>query len=326
MAEAIPPGTRDVLPEEMREIRAIQSALLACFGDAGYTEVRTPTIEFADVVERAVAGVAGAYRFLDDRGDLLALRNDMTVPIARLVSARLADTAGPWRLCYFANSFRPAAPRRAELREFGQAGIELIGHGGPEGMAEVLSVLDRSLAALGLDQAVIGLGDAALWAGVLDDLGAGPETVARSSEFLGEGDLVGLEKALAVDERLSPESVATAVTVARMRGGREVIDEAGSLTGDASRIPLERIESALERALESDSGRKVTIDLGMSRDLGYYTGEILEVYEPSVGRVIGAGGRYDGLMEGFGLDLPAAGFTLYTERVHEARLEAGIDG
>lgn len=325
MAEAIPPGTRDVLPEEMREIRAIESALLSSFEDAGYLEVRTPTIEYAEVVERASAGEGGAYRFLDDRGDLLALRNDMTVPIARLVSSRLADGPGPWRLCYFANSFRPAAPRRAELREFGQAGIELFGLGGLEGMAEVLSTLDRSLGAVGLERAVVGLGDAGLWAGILDDLGAPADLVDETSPFLRRGDLVGLEAALEGDGRLPADSVDVAVSIVRMRGGADVVERARSLTGEASAGPLDRIEIALGEALRSGEGRQVTVDLGMSRDLGYYTGEILEVYEPSVGRVVGAGGRYDGLMKGFGMDIPAAGFTLYTERVHEARLEAGID-
>ena len=322
MAEAIPPGTRDVLPEEMRELRAIETALLVAFSDAGYEEVRTPTIEYADLVERAAAGEAGSYRFLDDRGDLLALRNDMTVPIARLVSSRLSEMPGPWRLCYFANSFRPAAPRRAELREFGQAGIELFGLGGTEGISEVLSTLDSSLGAVGLDRAVIGLGDAGLWPGVLEDFGAAPVTVDRSSDFLRRGDLVGLESALAADDGMSVESVEAAVAVARMRGGREVIEEARALTGAASRAPLQRLETALEISLVSGGDRQVTVDLGMFRDLGYYTGEILEVYEPAVGRVVGAGGRYDGLMEGFGMDVPAAGFTLYTERVHEARLES----
>lgn len=326
MAEAIPPGTRDVLPEEMREIRAIENALLTSFEEAGYEEVRTPTIEYAEIVERAAAGEGEAYRFLDDRGDLLALRNDMTVPIARLVSSRLAESPGPWRLCYFANSFRPAAPRRAELREFGQAGIELFGLGGLEGMADVLSTLDRSLDSVGLDRAVIGLGDATLWAGVLEDLGASPGLVDETSAFLGRADLVGLEGALRADVNLQGDAVEAAISVARMRGGIEVIERARSLTGTASAVALDRIEAALGKALEAGNGREVTIDLGMARDLGYYTGEVLEVYEPTVGRVVGAGGRYDGLMEGFGMAVPAAGFTLYTERIHEARLEAGIDG
>jgi ATP phosphoribosyltransferase regulatory subunit len=326
MAEAIPPGTRDVLPEEMREIRAIQAALLSSFAEGGYQEVRTPTIEYAEVVERAEVGDAGAYRFLDDRGDLLALRNDMTVPIARLVSSRLAGDDGPWRLCYFANSFRPAAPKRAELREFGQAGIELFGLGGLEGISEVLRVLYGSLDSVGLDRAVVGLGDAGLWSGVLEDLGVSPPVGAQTSDYLRRGDLVGLEAVLHTDGDLAREEVDVAMSVVRMRGGIEVIEEARSLTGEASAGPLDRIESALGRALETGGGRAVTVDLGMARELGYYTGEILEIYEPAVGRVVGAGGRYDGLMKGFGLDVPAAGFSLYTERIHEARLEAGIDG
>ena len=63
------------------------------------------------------------------------------------------------------------------------------------------------------------------------------------------------------------------------------------------------------------------IDLGLLRDLGYYSGAILEVYDPAVGHVIGGGGRYDTLMSRFGLDLPAAGFSLYLERVHLAQME-----
>ena len=63
------------------------------------------------------------------------------------------------------------------------------------------------------------------------------------------------------------------------------------------------------------------IDFGLLLDLGYYSGAILEVYDPAVGHVLGGGGRYDRLMERFGLDLPAAGFALYLERVHLAQME-----
>ena len=56
-------------------------------------------------------------------------------------------------------------------------------------------------------------------------------------------------------------------------------------------------------------------------DLGYYSGAILEVYDPALGHVLGGGGRYDGLLKRFGLDLPAAGFALYVERLHIAQAE-----
>jgi ATP phosphoribosyltransferase regulatory subunit HisZ len=68
------------------------------------------------------------------------------------------------------------------------------------------------------------------------------------------------------------------------------------------------------------------VDLGLLRDLGYYSGAILEVYDPAVGHVLGGGGRYDGLLKRFGVDLPAAGFALYLERVHLAQIEEEPQG
>jgi len=68
-------------------------------------------------------------------------------------------------------------------------------------------------------------------------------------------------------------------------------------------------------------GPRINLDLGLLRDLGYYTGAILEVYDPALGHVLGGGGRYDELMGRFGRPLPAAGFALYLERVHVAQAE-----
>ena len=71
-----------------------------------------------------------AYRFFDERGELLALRTDMTIPIARLVATRFADAEPPLRLCYLANAYRAVRPQRGQMREFVQAGVELIGAAG----------------------------------------------------------------------------------------------------------------------------------------------------------------------------------------------------
>ena len=69
---------------------------------------------------------------------------------------------------------------------------------------------------------------------------------------------------------------------------------------------------------------RVRLDLGLLRDLGYYTGAILEVYDPALGHILGGGGRYDELMGRFGRPLPAAGFSLYLERLHVAQAEEGV--
>src|SRR6476620_2491692 len=107
MIHPTPPGTRDSLPDELRELRALEAALRAAFDEHGYGEVATPTIEYAEVLRRGDERYANAaYRFFDERGDLLAMRSDMTIPIARLVATRYAGAEPPLRLCYLANAFR----------------------------------------------------------------------------------------------------------------------------------------------------------------------------------------------------------------------------
>ena len=322
MIHPIPPGTRDVLPDEMRELRKLQESLLGVFEEFEYGEVRTPTIEYADVVSRGDEGSAGdAYRFFDDRGELLALRTDMTIPIARLVATRFGEVPPPWRLSYVANSYRAVTPQRARLREFGQAGVELIGVDGADCIAEVVEILARSLDAVGLGDAVIGLGDAGLWAALVRDLGGSEETVEGTSRRLAAHDMVGLGAVLRECGEFDAEQIATLLEIVQMRGGSDLIVSARGRGGERFEEVLDRMESTCEAISARSVGERIQIDLGMLRELGYYTGSILEVYDPSVGEAIGGGGRYDGLMQRFGVEQPAAGFSLYLEPIHKAQLE-----
>ena len=102
-----------------------------------------------DARARRRARRAPAYRVFDEKGRVLVLRSDMTVPIARLVATRYADAEPPLRFCYFAHGYRGVRPQRGQPREFLQAGIELIGAPAPEGTAEALTVLCRALDAPG---------------------------------------------------------------------------------------------------------------------------------------------------------------------------------
>ena len=107
----IPPGTRDILPDEMRELRRLSLALIDTFERFGYGEVATPTIEYEDVLARGdERGAPVAYRFFDESGELLAMRSDMTIPIARLVANRYAGAEPPYRLCYLARAYRAVRP------------------------------------------------------------------------------------------------------------------------------------------------------------------------------------------------------------------------
>jgi ATP phosphoribosyltransferase regulatory subunit HisZ len=244
----------------------------------------------------------------------------MTVPIARLAASRYEGAELPLRLCYLANAFRAVRPQRGQMREFAQAGVELIGAPAPDGTAEVVEVLEAALDAAGLDRAVIGLGDADLYRQLLAEYGV--EEAARDSilERLATHDLVGLELELS-QAGIDDEHVATCVALSQLRGGREVLDQARALGGTAVERATARLGETLGALERRGAADRVQVDLGLLRDLGYYSGAILEVYDPALGHVLGGGGRYDGLLKRFGVDLPAAGFALYLERVHVAQME-----
>src|SRR3954447_8202485 len=322
MIHRIPPGTRDILPAEMRELRRLQGALSAVFERYGYGEVATPTIEYDEVLARGdERGAPVAYRFFDADGELLALRTDMTVPIARLVATRLASEEPPFRLSYFANAYRAVRPQRGQMREFAQAGVELIGVDAPDGTAEVIEVLSAALDAAGLTRAVIGLGDADLYRQLLTELDVSGESRDAILEKLARHDLVGLEAELSAQDGIGSEQRETLIALSQLRGGREVLAEARSVGGEAVERATARIRGTIDALEARGVADRVLVDLGLLRDLGYYSGAILEVYDPAVGHILGGGGRYDELMARFGAALPAAGFSLYLERVHIAQAE-----
>src|SRR3954453_21360516 len=175
MTFPIPPGTRDVLPDEMRELHAVMDRLRASLEEAGYGEVRTPTVEYEDVLRQGDARAAGAgWRLFDEHGKLLVLRSDMTIPIARLVGTRFADHDGPLRLSYSGQAFRSVTRGSGQPAEFLQVGGELIDVPGLEGDAEVVSLALEALSECGLRRHSIGLGDGALYRALLAafDVGA----------------------------------------------------------------------------------------------------------------------------------------------------------
>jgi ATP phosphoribosyltransferase regulatory subunit len=321
MTHAIPPGTRDILPDEMRELRRLQGALCEAFERFGYGEVSTPTIEYHEVLARGDArGAPVAYRFFDERGELLAMRSDMTIPIARLVASRFIEAEPPFRFFYVGNAYRAIRPQRGQMREFMQAGVELIGAAAPDGTAEVVAVLAAALDAAGLNRAVIGLGDADLYRQLLAEVGVEGEAHDRILDRLAMHDLVGLEAEID-DLGLPGDARETLLRLPNMRGGPEVLDEARKLGGVAVERATQRLAATFKALAERGVADRIGLDLGLLRDLGYYTGAIVEVYDPAVGHILGGGGRYDELMGRFGRPLPAAGFALFVERVHIAQTE-----
>lgn len=323
MIHPIPSGTRDVLPDETREVRAITDALRGVFEHHGYGEVYTPALEYESVLARAdMAGAQPAYRVFDETGAVLVLRSDMTVPIARVVATRYPSAEPPLRFCYLAHCYRGVRPQRGQPRELLQAGIELIGAPAPHGTAEALSVLCAALDAVGLEGYRIGLGDASLFPTLMASLGVPEQARAGLLTALANRDFVALEQDLAALD-ISAHARQLLLEVPQRRGGPGVLDASADAAVDAAANMRE-----VHELLAPNVAERVIFDLGLVRSIGYYTGAVFEVYDPALGAPIGGGGRYDELLGRFGRSLPAVGFAIGVERLHIALAgeERGMPG
>jgi ATP phosphoribosyltransferase regulatory subunit len=300
-----PSGTRDVLPDEMAELRAVTEAVRGVWAARGYGEIATPALEYEEVLTRGdPAAAEPAYKLFDEQGDVLVLRSDMTIPIARVVASRYAGTEPPLRFAYLAHAYRAVRPQRGQDREMLQSGIELVGVPAPEGTAEAIELLCEALDAVGLEGYRVGLGDASLYGAVLDAHGVGEEQRGPLLHELATRDFVGLEREVA---RLGLP--AELLELPQRRGGPDVLAAAGQ-AGAGLRAVYDRLAPAV--------AERIIFDLGLARPLGYYTGAVFEVYDAALGAPLGGGGRYDDLIARFGRDLPAVGWALNVERLHIA--------
>jgi ATP phosphoribosyltransferase regulatory subunit len=297
----------------MRELRQISDALRKGFEGHGYGELYTPALEYEEVLSRAdLAEAAPAYRTFDETGAALALRSDMTVPIARVTATRYPRAEPPLRFCYLAHCYRRVRPQRGQSRELLQAGIELIGAPAPEGTVEALTVLCRTLDGVGLKDYRVGLGDASLFGTLMERLSVPDALRSPLLEALSQRDFVTLERLLG-EADLPAAAGDSLLEVSQLRGGLEVLEGA--------RGPVAEAVSGMREVgarLPQDVAERIIFDLGLLRSIGYYTGAVFEVYDPALGAPLGGGGRYDDLLGRFGRPLPAVGFALGVERLHIA--------
>jgi ATP phosphoribosyltransferase regulatory subunit len=310
---SIPSGTRDVLPDETREVRAITDALREVFEHHHYGEVYTPALEYESVLARGdMAEAQPAYRVFDETGAALVLRSDMTVPIARVVATRYPTSELPLRFCYLAHCYRGVRPARGQPREMLQAGIELIGSAAPQGTAEALTVLCAALDAVGLEGYRIGFGDASLYPALMASLQVPESSRPLLLDALTHRDFVGLEHELE-GIAVSSQARELLLSVPQRRGGPEILS--GAPQPAASAVEGMRLVHEL---LADQVAQRIIFDFGLVRSIGYYTGAVFEVYDPALGTPIGGGGRYDDLLGRFGRSLPAVGFALGVDRLHIA--------
>lgn len=294
-----PRGTRDLLPSEMRQRRFVESRFRDLAELWGYCEVATPAFEPLELftLKSGEAIVDELYSFTDKGGRSLALRPELTAPVARLYVNELQATPKPIKLYYFGDCFRYERPQSGRYRQFWQFGIELIGSSLPEADAEVIALAQRMLASVGLD-ANIHVGSLDVLRAIFCDVDH--ETSALAMRLIDKGDF----------DR-----------IAELPGGGRAIDliKAKDPLSEAQNIvALDHLLCVLE--LLDTLSVSYTVDFSIARGLEYYTGIVFEAYSCALGaqnQVLGGGSYRLAHLFG-GEDVPSTGFGIGFDRVLDA--------
>jgi ATP phosphoribosyltransferase regulatory subunit len=323
---SLPTGLRDLLPDHSAHLAELSGRLQQVFASFGYRRLFLPTLERLDVVERgrsttssrSRAALADVMKFVEPgSGEVVAIRPDITPQIARLYAARPDALPSPARLCYDGPVLRAREARAGRPREVYQAGVELLGAGGPRYDAEALVVLGQALAKVGLGAAVIEVGHARFAAAAIEAAGLPRKVLAEAWDGLARKD-EGVLTRLAARGRGSPKARAALPGLAGLYGdGALTRARAFARAVPACAPALAEVEAALRLATRRGLGA-VAVDLGEARGLGYYTGITFAGYAPGAGAAVAAGGRYDELLGRFGRPGPAIGFGIDLEFATQA--------
>ncbi|HYN87424.1 MAG TPA: ATP phosphoribosyltransferase regulatory subunit, partial [Ardenticatenaceae bacterium] len=313
----LPPGVKDLVGAPARRLVRLSAVLHGLFERWGYNPVLPPIFEYYDNI---VAGygddhVADLYRFVDPEGQLLALRPDLTISIARIAATKLGGGVVPVRLGYVAPVFRYVEPQAGRQREFWQAGVELIGADSADADAEVIALLVAALGdALELPEFQVNLGHMGYVRALLAEAQLSDQQRDVLRRAIDRKNSPVLDRELATVSL--PGNVREALTaLPNLWGGAETLAQAARLTPtDGAAAAIRRLTDVYERLQAYGVGHRITVDLGEVRGMDYYTGVTFEVFAPGSGYAIASGGRYDDLLTRFGSDWPAVGYAIQLER------------
>jgi len=259
------------------------------------------------------------FKFQDFDGKLLALRAEMTAPVARIVTTRMPSAPEPIRLFYVNNVFRYSQSYLKREREFCQAGVELVGCNTPEADGEMLALLISSLKEVGLREVRVDLGYASLLKDLMNAAVLDTQQKASVQGLLACRDSVGLQQFM--EQNSFPSDLRDAfLELSRCRR----LDEVSSISLSGSKYDklnkqLDSLTELQKTLVDYEIDDLVFFDFSLTKKIEYYTGIVFEASVPNLGLPLGGGGRYDNFIEKFGkLKLPATGFALEIGKLLQA--------
>lgn len=315
-------GFRDILADEALARERISREVQDCFAARGYVPIETPTLENMAVMQAGGRLPSSSFRFFDAQGDLLTMRPDVTLQVARLCAMRLGSDPGPFRFRYRQRVFREAEGRlRADSREKTQMGIECIGDGGVAADAEVVSLFIQALEIAGVGKFSVSIATVGVLRALLTGSGAPKTWVERVLEAFHASNFVAIDAlTTGADPReVAPVYAQAISSLARIRGGREAIEAVRALAAPLGCCAdLDEFAAAYDLLDEAGLGSRLLVDFSVMSSFDYYTGIVFEAFAPGLGTPLGGGGRYDDMLGVYGAPRPAAGFAFFLEEAMEA--------
>jgi histidyl-tRNA synthetase len=320
-----PSGTRDFLAADVEQREHALGVLASVFARYGFEPLQTPAFERLDVLlgKYGDEGDKLVFKILrrgehEASGEAdLALRYDLTVPLARVAAAYGSQLPMPYKRYAIGPVWRADRPGKDRYREFVQCDLDTLGSPSLLADAEALCAQHDGLAELGLEQFRIQLNSRRVLAGLLEAFGV-PADIgtpvlvsldkldkAAPAEVVAELTGRGLDAAVA-GELVTTLTVPDAV--ARLRTELRHSD-----TGAAG---LDEVDTVLSLVSGQIPAHRIAFTPRMVRGLSYYTGPIWELVADGVAGSIGSGGRYDHLIEQLGgPDVPACGSSIGVDRI-----------
>ena len=328
MVASTPRGFKDVLPQEARWREHISKQAQAVMASWGYAPIETPSLELLDVLEQGGQLAQRPFRLFDSDGALLALRPDVTLPIARMVASRLNPIAAPLRFRYSQPVFREQESLRGQAREFTQLGVEFIGASDTAADAEVVLLMAEVLKACGLEQFKVAICTVGvlrdLLSAIVDDGDASEEWRSQVLAACHQNNIVEVQR-LAKDSRVDCRYGKALQEVLDIHGGCEAIQRCKQLVQPLGCIDgLDQLAQTYAIIEAVGAAEFVSVDFSVMSAFDYYTGLVFEAYAPQLGVCLGSGGRYDHMLESYGMKAAAAGFAINLEHVMMALSEQGI--
>ncbi len=349
-------GTRDYLPRDLVRREHVFARLRTTFERYGYEPLETPVVENTDVLEGKYGeeGERLLFRVLKRGQDLesavaslsdnrsagalsrqladMALRYDLTIPMARVIAAHQNEILLPFRRYQMQPVWRADRPQRGRYREFYQCDVDCVGSRAMTVDAEMIAIYNDVFSALGFTDFAVRVNHRGVLDGLLQAFDVPPELRVAALTALDKLDKIaeqGVREEL-VKAGLAPDSIERLMEVVALTGSpQEMLD--------ALRPTLEQTESGqtglreLTEIFDALSAMGVTakryvLDISIVRGLAYYTGMICETrLNNSALGSLGGGGRYDKLIGMFlGRDIPAVGVSFGIERVFAAMDEAEL--